>query len=89
MSAPYEWLDREADVRYEYLADPEAGLMLDGGELWWGTRFRFRVKGDRRWRSFIAVNVHPYDSLAVDAALAKYITQARRLVNVLSEEGSS
>ncbi len=58
-----------AGTTYQYTAEAEAGVYLDNGARWWGTRLRYRPAGRGRWRHKVLVDVHPLDFRTVNAAL--------------------
>ena len=63
---------------YQYEAEAEAGTWLtgpDAGELWFGTRVRYRPGTAGRWRTFSLVGPHPLDTPAVEEALRLTIGQ--------------
>ena len=58
-NTPYQW-------------DPlaEAGIILQTGERWWGTRVKWRPGTAGRWRSFVLIDVHPLDAETLERAVA-------------------
>ncbi|HWE82790.1 MAG TPA: hypothetical protein VG265_14160 [Gaiellaceae bacterium] len=64
----------------EYDAKPDGGIYLNDsppqkvGDLWWGTRLRWRRQGDRLWRRALVIDLHPLDADRVHEAV-------RRLAN--------
>jgi len=56
----------------EYGAEAVGG-MTPGGDLWWGSRVRFRRRGTRRWSSFVLVGVHPLQYVSIAEGLRVYL----------------
>lgn len=65
-----------AGVTYEHTAEAEAGISLRTGERWWGSRIRYRRTGiaDKRWVKLLLVDVHPFDTERITAAIELHIT---------------
>lgn len=67
-----------AGTPYSYEAEAEGGTWLSGehaGELWWGTRVRYRPGLTGRWKSATLVGTHPLDTPAIEEALRQIIGQ--------------
>lgn len=72
------WID---GVPYSFEADAEAGAFLIGdhaGELWTGTRLRWRPGTAGPWRRVLLYDVHPLDGPAVRAALEHVVRTSER-----------
>jgi hypothetical protein len=68
---------RVGETPYQIEAAPEAGIYLDTGERWWGTRVRWRPGLKGKWRTFVLEGVHPFDQETVDQAVEAVIERHR------------
>lgn len=71
------WLDDDGNFCAEYQATPDAGLLLGSGERWWGSRIRYRFPGERRWRRFLVIDLHPMDEAAIRGVIEAHARKAR------------
>jgi len=53
----------------EHTVTADAGIYLSSGERWWGSRIKWRREGERKWRSFVVTDLHPFDYKGIQAAL--------------------
>lgn len=60
---------------YSYDAEATAGISLGGGDPWWGTLVKWRPGLAGRWNRVTLVDVHPFDTEAVEAALRAWISK--------------
>lgn len=65
-------------VPFQWDCEAEAGVNLADGERWWGTRVRYRPGTRGAWRTFVLVDVHPFDADAIHAALVSVIEHRQR-----------
>jgi hypothetical protein len=65
-------------VPYQYKAEAEAGVELEGLRRWWGTRVQWRPGTRGRWHHFLLVDVHPFDFDRIEVAVELWVRRARR-----------
>jgi hypothetical protein len=60
----------ESDVTlYEYVAEAAAGVSINDGAQWWGTRVSYRSTS-RRWEKITLVDIHPFDVESIEGYIA-------------------
>jgi len=57
-----------------YDVEANAGIALADGERWWGTLVKWRRGTSGKWNRFNLVDVHPFDTKAVERGLTAYVT---------------
>ncbi len=63
---------------YQYVAEAEAGVYLQGGGRWWGTRVKYRPGTRGAWRSLLLVGTHPMDAEGVVRGLTAWLVQGEK-----------
>lgn len=58
---------------YQFTAKAEAGVRLETGQRWWGTRVEYRPGTSGRWRHVLLLDVHPFAGDEVEAALVAWL----------------
>lgn len=56
-----------------YESEADAGISLSTGDRWWGTRIRWRPGTSGKWRALTLIDVHPFDTEAIEAGLVLYV----------------
>lgn len=56
-----------------YEAEANAGVSLSTGSRWWGTLIKWRRGTSGKWNRITIMDVHPFDTEAIEAGLCEYV----------------
>jgi hypothetical protein len=56
-----------------YETEANAGISLTNGHRWWGTLVKWRRGTSGKWNRFTIIDVHPFDTEKIEAALTTYV----------------